>query len=148
MSLLERQSILVPIDFSEASLEALRDAISLAESPALVHAVHVLPDLRSEADYLREAMTMSQDEREARARATLIDMLAENGAEAVDAIVCVGSAGEEITRVARELGCDLIVMPTHGRKGVSRLLLGSVAERVLRLAHCPVLVTRGPADGD
>ncbi len=144
MSLLDRKSILVPIDFSEASLAALHEALSLAESPAQVHAVHVLADLKSEAEYIREAMSLN--EREERARALLTDKLAAAGADAVDAIICVGSAGEEITRVGRELGCDLIVMPTHGRQGVSRLLLGSVAERVLRLAHCPVLVTRGPAE--
>jgi nucleotide-binding universal stress UspA family protein len=54
-----------------------------------------------------------------------------------------------IADLAKELNANLIVMPSHGRSGVSRLLLGSVAERVLRLANCPVLVLRGAefADG-
>ena len=49
-----------------------------------------------------------------------------------------------ILRVAKELGCDLIAMGTHGRRGLDRLLTGSVAETVLRKAHCPVLTLRGP----
>jgi nucleotide-binding universal stress UspA family protein len=143
MSLQSRKSVLVPIDFSDASLEALKEALSLVDSPSHVHAIHVLSDLKSEAAFIREALGM--DEREERAGALLSTTLADAGAEAVEPIIRAGSAGEEISKVARELGCDLIVMPTHGREGVSRLLLGSVAERVLRLAHCPVLVIRGPS---
>ena len=144
MSLQSIKSILVPIDFSAASLEALKEALSLVDSPSQVHAVHVLSDLKSEAEFIREAMGI--DEREDRAKALLTSRLADAGAEAVESVIRVGSAGEEISKLAQELGCDLIVMPTHGREGVSRLLLGSVAERVLRLAHCPVLVIRGPGD--
>ncbi len=53
-----------------------------------------------------------------------------------------GTAGKEIVRFAREGGLDLIVVGTHGRTGVRHLVLGSVAERVVREAHCPVLVAR------
>lgn len=62
----------------------------------------------------------------------------------------VGDAAEEILRTADEIGCDLIVMGTHGRTGVGRLVLGSVAEAVLRRALCPVLTLRSPqvARGD
>ena len=55
----------------------------------------------------------------------------------------IGDPGSEITKLAKEVGAHLIIMPSHGRTGISRLLLGSVAERVLRLSHCPVLVLRG-----
>lgn len=141
MSIQARNSVLVPIDFSDASLEALQEALSLVDSPSNVRAIHVIADLATEADFVREAMSL--EDRENSAKTMLTERLAAAGAADVDAIIRQGSAGEVITDVARELGCDLIVMPTHGRTGVSRLLLGSVAERVLRLASCPVLVIRG-----
>jgi len=57
--------------------------------------------------------------------------------------VSFGDPGNEIAAFAERLKADLIVMPSHGRSGLTRLLIGSVAERVLRLAHCPVLILRG-----
>jgi nucleotide-binding universal stress UspA family protein len=141
MSLNAKKSVLVPIDFSDASLAALEEALSLVDSPSHVHAIHVLADLTSEADFIREAMSL--DERKNSAEALLAAKLTAAGAEGVEPIIREGSAGEVIAGVAKDLGCDLIVMPSHGRQGLSRLLLGSVAERVLRLAPCPVLVIRG-----
>jgi nucleotide-binding universal stress UspA family protein len=54
-----------------------------------------------------------------------------------------GPPAKEIVRVARSVGADLVIVGTHGRRGVRRLVLGSVAEEVLRSAPCPVLVVRG-----
>jgi nucleotide-binding universal stress UspA family protein len=56
--------------------------------------------------------------------------------------VLIGNPGHCIVSFAAEQGADLIVIPSHGRTGLARMLLGSVAERVVRLAHCPVLVLR------
>ena len=56
--------------------------------------------------------------------------------------VLLGDAGHEIVDYAKDIGADLIVLPSHGRTGLKRLLIGSVAERVARLAHCPVLILR------
>jgi nucleotide-binding universal stress UspA family protein len=56
-----------------------------------------------------------------------------------------GDPATEILRLAQEIDCDLIVMGTHGRSGLARLLMGSVAEKVLRKAHCPVLTMKAPA---
>ena len=56
--------------------------------------------------------------------------------------VAFGDPGDEITKHAETVHADLIVMPSHGRTGLKRLLIGSVAERVVRLAQCPVLVLR------
>jgi nucleotide-binding universal stress UspA family protein len=56
--------------------------------------------------------------------------------------VRIGDPGHEIADCAAEIGADLVVISSHGRKGVKRLLIGSVAERVVRLSHCPVLVLR------
>lgn len=63
----------------------------------------------------------------------------------VNAKVIYGPAVEEILRLARETNCDMIVMGTHGRTGVGRWLLGSVAEDVQRRATCPVLIVKAPA---
>jgi nucleotide-binding universal stress UspA family protein len=58
-----------------------------------------------------------------------------------------GDAAQEILRTADEVGGDLIVMATHGRTGLGRVLMGSVAEAVLRGARCPVLTVKGPLTG-
>lgn len=67
------------------------------------------------------------------------------GAPSVTHEVLTGPAASEIVEFARAHGMDLIVMGTHGRRGLSHLLMGSVAERVLRTAHCPVLTVKVPA---
>src|SRR5262249_33247405 len=59
-----------------------------------------------------------------------------------------GDAAAEILRVARETNCDLVVMGTHGRKGLGRLLMGSVAEQVVRKAPCPVLTLKTPFEAE
>jgi nucleotide-binding universal stress UspA family protein len=60
-------------------------------------------------------------------------------------VVRVGSPWEQILEAAREIGADLVVVGTHGRRGVSHVIMGSVAERVVRLSHLPVLTVRGSA---
>ena len=66
------------------------------------------------------------------------------GARSKFDIACqIGDPGSEIVSFANEVNANMIIMPSHGRTGISRLLIGSVAERVLRLASCPVLVLRG-----
>jgi nucleotide-binding universal stress UspA family protein len=63
----------------------------------------------------------------------------------VSVVLRHGTPWTEIATVAREAKADLVVMGTHGRRGVARMLLGSVAERVVRTAPCPVLTVHGPA---
>ena len=62
----------------------------------------------------------------------------------VTAVVREGTPFVEIVRLGKEMDIDLIVMPTHGRTGISHLIIGSTAERVVRKASCPVLVVRDP----
>ena len=65
----------------------------------------------------------------------------------IERVLREGNPAEEIVRLAGERGCDLIVMGTHGRRRLGRLLMGSVAEQVLRRAPCPVLTVKGePAE--
>lgn len=62
------------------------------------------------------------------------------GAPSVETLVVEGAPATEVVRVAKEHACDLIVIGSHGRGGLSRMILGSVADRVVRTAHCPVMV--------
>jgi nucleotide-binding universal stress UspA family protein len=75
----------------------------------------------------------------------IADRLIERGLSAATG-VAYGEPAESIVTSARECGADLIVMSTHGRSGVPHLVLGSVAERVIRSAHCPVLAVRETRD--
>jgi nucleotide-binding universal stress UspA family protein len=148
-----RKRVLVPIDFSDQSREAVSVALQIAsrddpDSGGQVAAIHVLPDL-SPAEPGKLWNTVKPTSRIEHATTALKDWL-KNGDQHLDTIdVAIGDPGAEICRVATERGADLIVLSSHGRTGLKRLLIGSVAERVVRLAPCPVLVLRqhhGPAE--
>lgn len=143
------QRILVPIDFSAHSAPAVAMAAALAAryrtSLRLLHVVDLtplppfygaLPDAAA-AERLRERAIA---ELRALARETV-------GAEGLawECAVREGRAAEEIVRCAEEDDSGLVVMPSHGRSGLERALIGSTAERVLRLSRRPVLVLRRPA---
>ena len=138
--------ILVPIDFSESSIDALRYAVSLTRasgSPLTI--VYVLP-----ADYgwlgIGQEDGRELDESSQRQAGNSLRALAEKilprDLEAT-LEVRIGRPAEEIIAAATESKSELIVMSTHGRSGLDRLLIGSVADRVARLAPCPVLLMRG-----
>jgi nucleotide-binding universal stress UspA family protein len=140
--------ILVPTDFSETSDEALRYAVTMAgRIGATVQLLHVLDDplvaegLAAEA-YIVEAPTLRTGMlREAQARlAQRSD--AGDPAVRIDSEVLFGHGAKTIAEYAVARGVELIVMGTHGRTGVAHLLLGSVAERLVRTAPCPVLTVR------
>ena len=114
----------------------------MVEEPSRVHIIHVVPNLEAEMAFIRNAL--DGPGRRAAAEEALRKYLGEKGHPDVDVLVRNGAAGEIIAETAEELGCELIVIPSHGRRGVSRVLLGSVAERVVRLARCSVLVIHGP----
>lgn len=137
--------VLVPIDFSPASNEALAFVIPLLKKlGAELHLVHVfvpdyplssmmaLPLIVPELEVGRQVKGHLKDV----AKKHAIDLRREN----IHAVK--GRPFEEICRLARELEIDLIVTATHGRTGFKHLALGSVAERVVRHAECPVLVVR------
>jgi nucleotide-binding universal stress UspA family protein len=130
--------ILVPTDFGSASNRALELALEMAEKfgskLTLFHAYDV-PVSYSEALY------WPVDSLEAEARQALDDACTSAKARypLVEAILGRGPAWEQTLDIARARGADLIVMGTHGRRGVSHVLLGSQAERVVRLSPVPVL---------
>ena len=134
--------LLVPVDFSRHSLAALRHALALASaSKARVVLLHVLEPLHTS-----RLMDMAAIQRAARQEANeqLEKLLIETRKTwpAASRELRAGHPVQTIVVVAKRVQADLIVMGTHGRTGLRRSLIGSVAERVVREAHCPVLVVR------
>jgi nucleotide-binding universal stress UspA family protein len=141
--------ILVPTDFSDPSIDALELAVEMARrfgaSITLFHAqempTYVFPDavMPVTPQVVAELEKSSQSE---------LDRLAGRVRSAgvpVSTRSVVGPNDAEICRYAEEMGADLIVMGTHGRTGLRHVLLGSVAEKVVRRAPCPVLTVRPQA---
>lgn len=140
MSWLPKQTVVVPIDFSEESFAALDTASQLVAGPSGLHLVHVLQELSPvEPGELWD--TVDDASRAQHAEKSLREKLPAELQEAHVEIL-FGDPGVRIAEYGSQCQADLIVLPSRGRTGISRLLIGSVAERVVRLAHCPVLVIR------
>jgi len=131
--------ILCPVDFDQNSLLALRLAAELAqERKATLHLLHVVeippgPEV---------ALPFGKMEAAARSRLEKIARQELDAGASYQVEVMMGDPGVEILQLAKRLHANLIVMATHGRKGLRRLVLGSVAERVVREAPCPVLTVK------
>lgn len=146
MKYFENQTIIVPFDFSDPSQEAVEAALELAEESTKIHVVHIVdptPVMISMDPALPVPASYDHGRFE-EAREQMIEIFADEKYAAVNIHCGIGDPGTELADYARTVRADMIVMPSHGRSGLERLLLGSVAERVLRLAHCPVLILRKP----
>lgn len=141
MSWLKRKSVLIPIDFSDLSYQALEPAKELVEDVSSLKLIHVLAPLHP-ADPAAMWDTISDDDRKQKVRLFTHEKLSEMGYDTIHIEVVIGDTTSKIVDYAQDIDADLIVMPSHGRKGVSRFLLGSVAEQVVRLSHCPVLILK------
>jgi nucleotide-binding universal stress UspA family protein len=145
----ETYRILVATDFSDLAGQAFAEAISLARrNPyAELHVVAVVDKEASEivpqADR-RASLVQITDHLRERLIAETARMLGPDPSRRVPSIVHirVGKIAEQIAGLAGEIGADLVVVGTHGRRGVKHLLLGSVAERTVRFSPCAVLVVR------
>ena len=136
------KSILVPTDFSEPSDAALQYATNMAQAfGAQLYLMHV-PGKTGEN--LETNFPVSRFETAARER--LGTFLSQEEIERLrpEYALRIGTPAEEIVRYADGRDVDLIIMGTHGRTGVAHLLMGSVAEQVVRTAPCPVLLVRHP----
>jgi nucleotide-binding universal stress UspA family protein len=141
--------ILVPTDFGLASDAALACAKEIAKRfGARLSLLHVVTDPRAAGIWTPEVYVPTSLEtregflREARQRLETTPLTAEERERfSVTMDARIGAAGDSISDFAREQNVDLIVMGTHARTGLAHLFLGSVAERVLRSAPCPVLTT-------
>jgi len=146
--MLSIKSVLVPTDFSDASATALTYGMGVADAfGASLHLVHVMEDLLAHAwaaeVYVAAAPNLREEiERESRQR--LDSMLPEADRERLRAEIALlsGNPFLEIIRYAKAHDIDLIVMGTHGRGPIAHMLLGSVAEKVVRKSPCPVLTVR------
>ena len=143
------RKVLCPVDFSANSEHAMRYALAFAAAyDAEVELLHVVelpfmphyatagvPDLALPVERIKEECQEMMDELVEKARAVH---------PRVSGRVIVGTPFVEIVRAAREGGFDLIVVGTHGRAGLKHILIGSVAEKVVRKAPCPVLSVKHP----
>ena len=145
--MLER--ILVPVDFSDCSLDALEYAVVVAQqAKASLMLLHVLEPVSYGLDFtlghvrtreqIRESWTKRLEELASSHRHSDVQ---------VESQLRGGLPSDSILDSAQTLPCDLIVMGTHGRRGISHTISGSVAEAVLRKARCPVIAVRSPKFG-
>jgi nucleotide-binding universal stress UspA family protein len=119
------KQILLATDFSPVSEAARRVAVDMArETGATLHVVHVVPAVTDPSPAAQQLTQLA---------------LAVGGGLSVTTAVLKGSAGREIVKYAQDKQIDVIVLGTHGRTGISRAILGSVAEAVVRLAPCLVV---------
>ena len=152
---MEIRSILLPTDFSECANFALSYATSFArQANASIICVHVIEPVVPTVGYtgMAEPLPMADisDQLESSAERELPKIAECDECEGleVEEVIVHGDAASEIVRVARERGVDLIVIASHGRTGLGRMLFGSTAESVVRHAPCPVLVVKPPQERD
>ncbi len=139
--------ILFPTDFSPDSDAALEMAASLArdwKASLLILHVEVIPLTTGGGELFYVAPDPPTRELQER----LSDVVPSDKSIVVEHRLLAGDPAEAIVRVAETENIDLIVMGTHGRRGLARLLMGSVAEAVVRAAPCPVLTMKQPAHAE
>lgn len=141
--------ILVPTDFSEASEAALKYGRALAEAfDASLYVLHVMEDpfvfAPTSEGYVPPPQFYEEMESATRDRLNKLLTDAERAKLRAQLVTKKGSPFVEIVRYAKDNDIDLIVMGTHGRGAIAHMLMGSVAEKVVRKAPCPVLTVRHP----
>jgi nucleotide-binding universal stress UspA family protein len=147
--MIEIKKILFPTDFSEFSNHALKYAVALAERfQAKLVVLHVCehPIAGSGIEAYHFAVPEYVVDLEQRERKALDSLTAELRGRHVDVepVFIIGKAYQEIVKTAKQREVDVITMATHGSKGLSHLVFGSTAEKVVRLAPCPVLTVKHP----
>jgi nucleotide-binding universal stress UspA family protein len=139
------RTILHPTDFSDGSRLAFELACALArEQGARLIVLHVKQPPGPMVSYGAAVAWLRPEETDEKLWAQLRQNEAGDAAVALEHRLLEGDPARVIVRLAGAGGCDLVVMGSHGRTGLSRLLLGSVAEEVVRRAGCPVVTVRAP----
>ncbi len=139
------KKILCPIDHSDGSKEALKYAVSFAmKNEAKLYLLHVI-DIRSFDESIDTmAAQIPNDETIKQLKTKLLECIPEEirSDMQIEALVVQGVPFAEIISIAKGNNVDMIVMGTHGRTGLAHIMIGSVSEKVVRKAHCPVLTVR------
>jgi nucleotide-binding universal stress UspA family protein len=146
---MEIKSILFPTDFSEGSSQALQYAVDLAKKyGAKLYVVHVIYDIAKATGWYVPHVSMDQMyndiEQEAKKELNNFGVEELGGIKDIERSVVMGVPHEEIVNFANKNRVDMIIMGTHGRKGIDRILFGSTAAQIVRYAPCPVLTVRLP----
>jgi nucleotide-binding universal stress UspA family protein len=146
------KNILVPVDGSELSLAALKEAVAFARSiKAKLHLLHVVHHfyVNVEGGWASQVLHKLEEDHEQESRqaaeamvSKLVESAKKDSIEVDGLVVIHDSPYEQIIAQASKLGCDLIMMASHGRKGLDSLLLGSETAKVLTHSKLPVLVVR------
>jgi nucleotide-binding universal stress UspA family protein len=142
------RQVLYATDFSTASRRALDTAMALAKSQkAKLTIMHVLAPIVLVPEQYLDAVTMDRLQKQARQwskrQLASVAMRAKRAGVKASILLREGDAADQIVRACRPTKSDLIVMGTHGRRGLQKFFLGSVAERVVATAPCPVVTVRG-----
>jgi len=145
------KKILWPTDFSDLSLHSCRAALELARgNKAELHIIHIVtPPLSPELSVMIPAeapLAVLDEEVLTSARASIDKLVAERGMSDLTVVrdAFYGNPWSAICTYAHQQSIDLIAISTHGRTGISHVLIGSTAERVVQHAHCPVLTVKDP----
>lgn len=141
MSWIQKNRVVVPVDFSEASFAALVPALEFVKDASHLYVIHVLSHLHP-AEPGMMWHTVEEQTRKQHVEEALHQQLSKPEYEGIQTGIAIGDPSSEILDYAKAHAADLIVISSHGRTGLRRFLLGSVAERVVRFSHCPVLVIR------
>jgi len=145
---MECKKVLFPTDFSEGALKALPYAVDLARHfSARLYLVHVVYDIATASGLYVPHVSINEMYKEIESGALKelekFGYALRKDIKDVEYHVLRGVPYEEIIKFAADNAVDLIVIGTHGRRGIDRVLFGSTAERVVRYAKCPVLTVRG-----
>ncbi len=143
MSLFDKNRVLFPTDFSELASIAQEQTLEFVEDPAHLYIVHVLSPLSPfEPGIVWDKL--NDETRKQNVEKTFRTKFDSPKYQKVHFDVLFGKTSKKIVDYAQEKNIDLIVIPAHGQDNLEHFIVGSVTERVVRLAHCPVYVWRSP----
>lgn len=135
--------IVVPVDFSENTDKLVTYACYMAEKlAAVIHFVHVVAPYPGDATIGAPFAAEYRDKVYIASKERMSNLVHDNQERCPGCTgqVVAGEPVEQIVEIAKEVESDLVIISTHGAKGLEKILLGSVAERVLKRSHCPVLI--------
>ena len=147
MSGLQAKNVLVPFDYSDRCVNAVRLALKIIPEDGTVVVAHAMVEFYPvHPAELYPDFTEEAHRKHAESKMTQMLLDADVSLRNIRLEFLIGDSGSEIATLAKTKRSDLIVVPSHGRRGFRRMMLGSVAERIARLAPCPVLIVKEKKD--